>query len=234
MLTILKPPLLTKPFNLLPAPPAGCVLWLPGQDDAYSATIRDRSGSGNHGAITGATWVRHARGLWVQSFDGDDDINCGTGSSLDIFSNTKLATFLLWFKRTNVNQAGYLFSKSAGTGSEGFHCKVNADNTVTFTTGGVKDYTSTFTIANTNWNHLGMVYDSGFDVSFYLNGAFQETVLHTVVGKASSTSSFRWGVLFDLSAGFRGHIGLPCVCNVVLSATVIANSFNQTRHLFKV
>ncbi len=36
-------------------PDASTIVWLPGQDDAYSSTIRDRSGKGNNGTISGAT-----------------------------------------------------------------------------------------------------------------------------------------------------------------------------------
>jgi len=55
-------------------PDAYTVLWFPGQDDPQSATIRDRSGSGNNGTITGATWTRNGNGIWYLDFDGADDI----------------------------------------------------------------------------------------------------------------------------------------------------------------
>jgi len=74
--------LLTKPFmqgrknnGVKWEPPASCVLWLPGQDDAPSTTIRDRSGFGNHGTITGATWERLPGGAIANKFTA---IDCGS------------------------------------------------------------------------------------------------------------------------------------------------------------
>ncbi|KKK77854.1 hypothetical protein LCGC14_2849430, partial [marine sediment metagenome] len=69
--------ILTKPYfqarknnGVLYEPDASCVLWLLGQDDAYSTTIRDRSGQGNHGTINDATWARTGQGLWYLVLDG--------------------------------------------------------------------------------------------------------------------------------------------------------------------
>ncbi len=55
-------------------PDANTVLWLPGQDDPQSSTIRDRSGKGNDGTLVGTTWAQNSKGFWVQSFDGADDV----------------------------------------------------------------------------------------------------------------------------------------------------------------
>lgn len=74
-----------------------CVLYLEGQQDPQSATIRDLSGYNNHGTITGATWVRLPSGLWVQSFDGTDDEVTGSFSPCSGLSAFWVG---LWFKFT--------------------------------------------------------------------------------------------------------------------------------------
>ena len=80
-------------------PDANCVLWLPGQDDPQSSTIRDRSGNGNNGTFgAGAaapTWKRLPSGLWVLDFDG---LNDHTLISYHASLNPKLITIEIWFK----------------------------------------------------------------------------------------------------------------------------------------
>lgn len=81
-------------------PDANTVLWFPGQDDNFSSTVRDRSGSGNDGTIFGATWARTGQGLWYLTFDGADDwIDLGTPATL----NTGLANAFsvdIWCRKT--------------------------------------------------------------------------------------------------------------------------------------
>ncbi len=61
----------------------GCALYLEGQQDPQSSTIRDLSGYGNHGTIYGATWVRESKGFWILSYDGADDYTaCADSTSL--------------------------------------------------------------------------------------------------------------------------------------------------------
>lgn len=63
-------------------PELGCALYLPGPSGGGSK-IYDRSPYGNAGTITGATWTRLPSGLWVLSFDGNDDyVDFGSHPSL--------------------------------------------------------------------------------------------------------------------------------------------------------
>ena len=80
-------------------PDTSCVLWLPGQDDAYSVTIRDRLGKGNHGTIYGALWKRNSQGLWYLDLDGDDYVTITDAPSFNI---TTALTVITWVKVTNV------------------------------------------------------------------------------------------------------------------------------------
>jgi hypothetical protein len=82
--------------------PSSCVLYLEGQQDAQSAKIRDLSGYGNHGTITGTTWVRLPSGLWVTNHDNVDDvISCGTmGGQI----NAPL-TCLAWIKSNDYSRS---------------------------------------------------------------------------------------------------------------------------------
>ena len=86
-------------------PDANTVLWLPGQDDAYSATIRDRSGNGNNGTITQAVWTRNNQGTWYLDFDGTNDkIQLANSSVTSCRISTK-ATFKIWVKLNDLTTA---------------------------------------------------------------------------------------------------------------------------------
>lgn len=93
-------------------PSADSVLYLPGYPP-LGATIRDFSGQGNHGTITGATWTRLPSGLWVLDFDGNDDyVGCGAVTTLGE------RTFEFWLKTPHtVANGGFLgFASFGGIG----------------------------------------------------------------------------------------------------------------------
>ena len=53
-------------------------------DEGSGGVLHDRSGNGNHGKITGATWIKNGEAHALE-FDGVDDcVDCGSGRSLDI------------------------------------------------------------------------------------------------------------------------------------------------------
>jgi len=84
-------------------PDANCVLWFPGQDDAYSTTIRDRSGKENHGTIVGATWSRQPSGLWSLYHDGDDYIDIDV--AVNDLAATTTGTWMAWVKLPDATPA---------------------------------------------------------------------------------------------------------------------------------
>ncbi len=64
----------TNPQDVFKVNTANTVLWLPGQDDPFSSTIRDRSGNGNDGALSNTTWLKNSKGLSYLDFDGADSL----------------------------------------------------------------------------------------------------------------------------------------------------------------
>jgi hypothetical protein len=76
----------------------GCVLSL-SELPGGGSKIYDRSPYGNIGSITGAAWKRLPSGLWVLSFDGQDDyVDCGDNNSLEF--TTGPFTLLAWIYPT--------------------------------------------------------------------------------------------------------------------------------------
>ncbi len=95
-------------------PDANTVLWLPGQDDAFSSTIRDRSGFGNDGTLTnGVTWERGSKGLWGQRYNGSDDY-VDADSTLTQLASTTVGTWMLWTKLDDATPAANMFPMGCG------------------------------------------------------------------------------------------------------------------------
>jgi len=209
-----------------------CVLWLPGQDDQQSAIIRDRSGFGNHGTITGATWVRLPSGLWVMNFDGNDYVDCGAGSSLDI---TTTLTLMAWAKTTNNNSGGIIIKdNSAAQRSYLLHFDTNI---IRFQVLGLDDTYLDWTSAtwyDGYWHFIVGAYD-GSTKKIYFDGT--EKASEASTGSISTgTTSLRIG---NRNAGVNdllliGQVALPRVFSRASSASEIAQIYNQERHLFRV
>lgn len=211
-------------------PDADTVLWLPGQDDAYSATIRDRSGNGNDGTITGATWAKTGRGLWYLSLDGEDDF-VNIGATLIPAS----ADFTLgsWVNLADYDKNYTVFSQwSSGTsGRFLFYVISPGGNLVAEHTGGSFRLTSGSAVG-TGWVHVAMKRIAD-DYTVLINGVADGTdssatalqQRETLIG-ADKTSS--------PASDLKGGMALERITLAGLSDSVILGHVNQERHLFGV
>ena len=93
--------LLDKEELVLNPPELGCVLSL-SRFPGGGSKIHDRSPYGNHGTITGATWVRLPSGLWCLSFDGSDDYSKAVDTVLP--SGAAARTLSAWVKASAASQ----------------------------------------------------------------------------------------------------------------------------------
>ena len=196
------------------------------------ATILDNSPFGNHGTITGATWVRLPSGLYALSYDGTDDyVNCGQKASLNI---TNTITFECWGNLTSVaGDTQYFLGRTAGSFT----------NTMRFLpTGEVRIYhylpvtleayeTTTATVANGVWTHIRYV-GNGASFAIYFNDIDANAVQN------AGTHSVNWNLAGNLWVGgdeggatrrIAGKIALVKICPAVMSS-----HYQQTKHLFGV
>ncbi|KKM88887.1 hypothetical protein LCGC14_1254160 [marine sediment metagenome] len=219
-------------------PDANTVLWLPGQDDNYSSTIRDRSGQGNDGTITGATWAQTGQGLWYLKFteDAGDNVNCGADSSLDLGSSWTI--FMWFFSSDTASETGGLMSKDDGTTNRDFFITIrNASPAgVLQLAHRISDveklFISGITVDDGNW-HLAFFMNDGTDLIIDNDGTVE-----TDAGKGGATDNEgadlllgRWRVSEELDGG----IALArIVNNKVLSVDERTSIRNQERHLFGV
>ena len=165
-------------------PDANTVLWLPGQDDAYSGTIRDRSGFSNNGTITGAVWIRLPSGLWYLSFDGTDDkVTIVASASLLLGSGDFTLEF--WVYKTALTDAEYLMGTASATkdvylsGTAGA-IKIDLEGATTVTSN------DGLLVINTHIL-LGIV-RSGDDCIIYKNGAVFQTAASGFASGDNTTS----------------------------------------------
>ena len=216
-------------------PDANTVLWLPGQDDAYSATIRDRSGNGNDGTITGATWGKTGQGLWYLVLDGTDDYITVTDSpSLDI---TAAITLKAWVYSGDVTRAAQsLIAKSTNWGTDGaYEMRFQSDKLrFGFYNGAFKNYTGGQAHVNNTWYHLVATYNSA-RIELYTDAVAE-------VGSAIASSlvpdSANVQIGVDNQAGLSndllGGIALAEIHNKAWTLQEVKNNRNQERHLFGV
>ncbi len=236
---VLKPPLQARgPLLNLYVPRAGdgCVLWLPGQDDPQSATIRDRSGQGNNGTIVGATWVRLPRGLWCLSFDGSDDVvTCAHDGSLNFTSED--FTIKAWIYCDNFTVENSIFQCGLWA-SKGYFFSITTTQRLDFYTiqaGATRQRTyGSTTVGTAQWQHA-VATRAGAVAKLYLDAVDVRAVSGTHVNPATTTEDARIGLRDDDGYDMAGDIALlEVISGQAWTASQIANTFNRERHLFGV
>lgn len=198
--------------------------------DELGGLAFDYSGSANHGHIDGATRVVGQVGGALLLNGTDNSVNCGSDDSLDVFraSGSKLLTVICWIKRTSLDSRTQ-FVLSRAIASAGYGVRIMSDDILRFTTSGVKDYNFAATITDTDWHHVAFVYDSSYDVSLYLEGAFQEKVTHNVVGSTTASTSFLVGYGPTADTYFNGTTDDIHIYSVALSAEDIEKIYDDTK-----
>lgn len=209
-----------------------CVLKL-----GYSAvrkidTDYDVSGKGNHGTITGATWVRLPSGLWVLNFDGVDDyVDAGGITFFDLATPCVEA----WV-RMSADTTGDIFSKfDSVNGDAGFILRYNTTGTkFEFFAGWTSGPASSAAISLDTWYHVvGLHVASPIRTSIYVNGVIG-TNGATPVSPVAMTTKLFIGIRADLTNDLNGRLALRRVYNTPLTVAQIASHYNQERHLFNI
>ncbi len=230
--------LLTRPRpswmpKYVPTAGDGCVLWLPGQDDAQSVTIRDRSGKGNNGTKSGATWTRLGTGLWVLNFDGlDDYVALGNPTNLQL-QTFSLEAWISWTESVGVDIPDFIFAYGIG-GYEWYIYRTGAvgdQRKMALGKGGFSEVLSTLTITDALWHHVAVVYD-GVNAVFY-----EDTVADSRAYAAPTfyfTSNLGYGSTGAGPGPLKGKIALGRIYTGLLTATIVSSHFRNERHLFGV
>lgn len=219
-------------------PDANQVLNLSGQDQAIGSTLKDRSGNGNDGTITGATWAKLPSGLWYLDFNGSSNyVNIGTDSSLDI---TAQITLEVWCNPTNFDNFMSPLAKSINKAYEISILQTTGQiGSILHIGGSTRQSTTTGSLTAGAFNHVVITYNAD-RVRIYIKGALDTTSVSysggaigtwatpCIVGCRTDNASPPTGN----QLWFLGGIGLPRLYNTALSDDVIAQHYAQERHLF--
>ncbi len=166
-------------------PDSNCKLWLPGQDDAYSSIIRDRSGNGNNGTITGAVWAKNSRGIWYLNTDGSDDQIVCTGTGLAAGSAARTMEF--W---ANVDALGITTGRTFFARGEYLESKMfalshgNADLALLIVTHS-HNFISTLALVVGTWTYYAATLN-GTAVSITVNSVTQTGTLDATPNTSAS------------------------------------------------
>jgi hypothetical protein len=212
-------------------PDASCVLYLEGQQDPQSATIKDLSGYANHGTITGCLWERLPSGLWVNNFDGTDDkISLADTPTLDITGNF---TFLFWLNKT-VNGLADIY-EGIDVATDGIHILTSATESLivrTYQAGANQQSYSTNFLTAGVWYFIGVTLD-GASGKIWKNGVDDTTNSGVHIAPASSAGAIKYIGQSGADANvLTGKLTLFRILNIALSATQIAGIYRNERSLF--
>jgi len=212
-----------------------CVLYLEGQQDAVSGTIKDLSGYGNHGTITGATDVRIGSGLRVKYFDGTDDyITCGDGVSLDC---TTGLTMMCWINTSVAGSNTFIMGRDSAA-SRNYYLLFSANQLAFICFVGDSAVTSgndaTTAFAQNKWVFVAGTFSTTSKVlSPYVNAVLGATQASN--GPIDNDDvSLMIGCRVGLDRDYTGYQWGNRVFNREFTATEIARIFNQERSLFNV
>jgi hypothetical protein len=199
--------------------------------------IFDRSRYGNHGTITGATWVTLPSGLKVLYFDGtDDSVNCG--NLLDVVPTT--FTILYWIKPVDgVGTSHTIFSKFNINAQDRIWVSYNQDTDSLIISWEENDHglqnLTTTGVAPETWYFGGMRWSPVSGMTAFLNGAVSgNTAGATTLMRNGTYTDFRWGVGGAGTEFFNGYQSLGRVITGDVSDSEINSIFQSERHLIGV
>ncbi len=236
MRTILRPPLQARANSGITfRPDANTKLWLPGQDDAFSSTIRDRSGNGNNGAITGPSWERNDQGLWYLDFVTDDkivvshsaELNPGTNWTLSVWvrPDALTATMMVANKENlTTSTPSYYLRRTDAVSEWHFALSDDAGNT------GVQAVADSLTPVG-SW-HLFHCVKRNTVLELYLDGVLKDNNTVSGLGSLTGTGELWFGYDLRSQNPLNGGIALERSHNIAFSANEAAQQMAQERHLF--
>jgi hypothetical protein len=219
--------------NIVRKPPNGSVLYLPGIEPD-NTKLYDHSDYGNHGTITGATWVRLPSGLWVLRLDGTDDyITVPHNASLNCASGFTIEAWIY------PNGAPDNFDRiCCKHDAEAYSFQVMANGTLlTYAlVGGVaQNWASTGAVTVNKFNHVAVSFD-GTNGLYVINGASGGTFIAGTPGAIGTNArDLIIGQNWVLSGNlFKGDIDLFRITPSPLTLAILAEHYHRERHLFGV
>ena len=199
--------------------------------DEEGTSVTDRSGSGNHGTVHGATWTDGGKVGGAYAFDGKDDyIDGGARASLDL----KRMTILAWVyvdSDAPENSCAWVVKGQIGGSGLDYGMQLYKAHSLWFYADGASRYSGTGCGKQKGrWVHVAATYDGKGTANVFANGRlltslyYSSVKLGAVPERGYSLKIGRWS-----SQTLRGKMDEVMIYNRVLSDHEIAQVYGAQR-----
>ena len=186
-------------------------------DERSGAKAYDRSGKGNHGTISGATWVTGRRGAAL-SFNGlNNYVEVAHSTSLNFLSAMTIEMRIKPAVDMYADWVGLIDKRNGGAAFALYYHKTNK-YLYLYINGGAVVGSSQRTFYAGTWYHIVATAKSGsLDNHLYING-IEDSPNIGARDFITNTAPVKIGILFNLSLPFSGIIEKVRIYNQALSA----------------
>jgi hypothetical protein len=199
--------------------------------DSTAILLSDATANNNDGTITGASTIREASGLWVNSFDGADDI-ITVANSATMNPGTADFTIKMWVKMAaDAADPSMLIAKRAAVYY--FLYWVSGTLILELRDGGNGDFSTTANAVPVGAWHQIIVYRSGGTGAFYIDNINKTSGVPANTDRdITNVGDVTIGRLDNGQYPDKGLVGLPEIIYRALSVTQIAAIYQQEKNLF--
>ncbi len=193
---------------------------------SFDGNAQDSSGSGNHGTISGATFVQGVSGQAL-SFDGVDDyVNVGDKDSLNPHLNSM--TIEAWVKTSDADSLGRIYAKGTHGGSQrGYSLQLYPGTggkvSLIFGTGHEHILRSDASITDGLWKHIVGVIDRTGNMELYINNVKQSTTIDVSDHSGVDIGANTYNACIGVSCSTNGVPGLSEYLNGIIDEVRIYN-----------
>ena len=200
-------------------------------------TLKDYSGNGNDGTITGATWKKKVDGLYYLNFDGStDDIALSNG----VFDTSGDSSLCFWFNLdSNSASSQYFFDGKHTSLNYRFAARIrgtgdsysNQVDVFVTNTGGANEVISTSEPVSGVWEFWCIIYDNSDGTIQLYRNTVQETLAADVSGSSGTRTGLincKIGEFYSGGSNFNGGIANFIIINTKLTLPQIKDIYRKT------
>ncbi|HBA84847.1 MAG TPA: hypothetical protein DCZ95_12200 [Verrucomicrobia bacterium] len=195
-------------------------------DEGSGTTLHDASGNGNHGAISGATWVKGKQGNALY-FDGINDV-VSMAAMTGIPTNDETFSITAWIKPETMHEGGIVGWGNFTNLGKATGLKLSVGGLID--TWGVDDLDVPTSTLIGRWHHVAVTFDGVTRThTIYLDGAPIAYEIPSTTHNAQSTNLKigRTTTRLGVNEFFKGAIDEVAVWRGVLSAEEVFYQYQQ-------
>lgn len=162
----------------------------------FNGNAQDESGNGNNGTVNGATLTtdRFGNTNAAYFFSSNDDINFGSGPSINSFTGNLSISVWIRPETTNTGSLNAVIAKwtvNQNTDHFGFWMSSSSEPVLgvghpSYSHSGI--YFS-YAIPNETWTYITVIWEVGGSHKLYVNGQFEQEIINSNYGVISESTS---------------------------------------------